>query len=164
MSIHICSVDKCDNIGEFQCKKCKANVYCSKECQRSDWGTHKTECHWNANVNDMIDYETDLINRYVKLNPYPSYERIVKHLKTNNYFQELSEYDRINHKYCKKIYENPTDGTIIKKMGELINTRGGVVAMRANYYIMDSIFCSSNNRGIKGAIATILLYNSRQKC
>ena len=35
---------QCDRVGDMRCKKCKQVHYCSKECQKAHWATHKQEC------------------------------------------------------------------------------------------------------------------------
>jgi len=35
----------CYNISKLQCSKCKSVNYCSKNCQKSHWITHKNTCH-----------------------------------------------------------------------------------------------------------------------
>jgi hypothetical protein len=37
-----CSV--CNNTSGFACSQCKTKKYCSNECQKSDWATHKHVC------------------------------------------------------------------------------------------------------------------------
>lgn len=34
----------CGNLAKSTCGKCSRKKYCSKECQRTDWKTHKLEC------------------------------------------------------------------------------------------------------------------------
>ena len=36
------------------CKRCKARVYCSRQCQQIDWGAHKKECG-EASDHDLSD-------------------------------------------------------------------------------------------------------------
>ena len=35
---------QCDRCGNLRCGKCKQVHYCSKECQKAHWATHKQEC------------------------------------------------------------------------------------------------------------------------
>jgi len=34
----------CGKPNSMKCSKCKAAAYCSVECQRTDWPSHKTKC------------------------------------------------------------------------------------------------------------------------
>ncbi|MBA2307110.1 Fic family protein [Candidatus Dependentiae bacterium] len=46
MSDRFCSrCDQLESTNEFKsCSRCKKNIYCSVECQKQDWPTHKTYC------------------------------------------------------------------------------------------------------------------------
>jgi hypothetical protein len=35
----------CENKAEFICENCPVGVYCSNECQKKDWETHKNSCY-----------------------------------------------------------------------------------------------------------------------
>ena len=35
---------QCSNLGDLRCGKCKQVHYCSKECQKAHWATHKQTC------------------------------------------------------------------------------------------------------------------------
>ena len=77
---------------------------------------------------------TKLLEDYVKENPYPSYEEMETKL-----MQDLilySEYGKMNHNCCKKIYENPTNKNLIVEMGKQIFTAGGIQALSANHKIL----------------------------
>jgi hypothetical protein len=39
-----CLLDKCTQVGQFQCKRCRLVRYCCKEHQKEDWVWHKKEC------------------------------------------------------------------------------------------------------------------------
>jgi hypothetical protein len=35
---------QCGKIASKQCSRCKKEFYCSTQCQKSDWATHKKKC------------------------------------------------------------------------------------------------------------------------
>ncbi|CEG45705.1 protein [Plasmopara halstedii] len=41
----ICGADRCSKNGTLRCSRCKAQFYCSPECQKTDWRLHKVGCH-----------------------------------------------------------------------------------------------------------------------
>lgn len=40
--VDVCNV--CSRISYLQCSRCKQAKYCSRECQKKQWSTHKSEC------------------------------------------------------------------------------------------------------------------------
>ncbi|KAG3091086.1 hypothetical protein PI124_g16796 [Phytophthora idaei] len=40
----ICGADRCSKNGTLRCSRCKAQFYCSPECQKADWRLHKVGC------------------------------------------------------------------------------------------------------------------------
>jgi hypothetical protein len=40
----VCANPGCDNPGKHLCSGCGEEIYCSKECQKSHWTTHKKAC------------------------------------------------------------------------------------------------------------------------
>ncbi|CAH0483054.1 unnamed protein product [Peronospora belbahrii] len=40
----ICGADRCSKNGLLRCSRCKAQFYCSMECQKIDWKLHKVGC------------------------------------------------------------------------------------------------------------------------
>lgn len=44
MSQKLCANKNCKNEGKHLCSGCAEESYCSKECQKSHWVTHKSEC------------------------------------------------------------------------------------------------------------------------
>ncbi|KAI1270369.1 hypothetical protein F5Y18DRAFT_421861 [Xylariaceae sp. FL1019] len=48
----VCSI--CKKPTEKKCSKCREILYCSRECQKSDWKTHKKDCARIANLNTAL--------------------------------------------------------------------------------------------------------------
>ena len=48
MAAEVCSV--CSKQGAKKCSRCKFQFYCSKECQKKDWKTHKSICREISNT------------------------------------------------------------------------------------------------------------------
>lgn len=44
MKITYCGVDGCENVGKQKCSICLYRKYCSRDCQKKDWKTHKLHC------------------------------------------------------------------------------------------------------------------------
>ena len=65
-----------------------------------------------------------------------------------------------NYEIARNLYENITDENKCKKIGQLINKRGGFTAMQAMYYIIRdySPLAESKNTQIR-AYSCILNYN-----
>jgi hypothetical protein len=42
-----CHVEGCTGVGSKMCSRCRKVGYCSADCQRKDWNTHKEECKSN---------------------------------------------------------------------------------------------------------------------
>jgi len=40
----VCGASNCNNDGKHLCGGCGETIYCSKECQKSDWSNHKLDC------------------------------------------------------------------------------------------------------------------------
>lgn len=40
----LCASSSCSNVGKHLCSGCGEEIYCSKECQKSHWATHKQSC------------------------------------------------------------------------------------------------------------------------
>lgn len=63
----------CNNCKNFEklkkCGNCKGVYYCSRECQKADWPTHKIQCrqHDSAKFTDVYEEAFDI----VKKNLYP---------------------------------------------------------------------------------------------
>jgi len=102
--------------------------------------------------------EQQYITEFVKNNPYPSYETvsnaIMNFLKSDNdanakasYFQFQSEYGEYQHELMKVIYENFSDKSFCKNIGEEIHNNGGFTAMQGCYYIFRNFspFATADN-------------------
>jgi dissimilatory sulfite reductase (desulfoviridin) alpha/beta subunit len=83
---------------------------------------------------NSVEEEKKAIEEFVSNNPYPSYEEILSLIKPD--IEMWAEYGEPNHYFCKEIYENVTNKEIVKKSGERIDKRGGIQAMRQNYYVL----------------------------
>lgn len=46
--MNICNI--CDKRAKNKCSRCNETYYCSKECQKSDWCTHKYKCSQNISI------------------------------------------------------------------------------------------------------------------
>ncbi|KAH7476232.1 hypothetical protein PRIC1_000244 [Phytophthora ramorum] len=40
----VCGADRCSKNGTLRCSRCRAQFYCSPECQKADWKLHKIGC------------------------------------------------------------------------------------------------------------------------
>lgn len=81
-----------------------------------------------------VQEEKDAIVSFVSANPYPSYTEMMNRLES---FPELyAEYGEYNHMAMKTCYENLTNKEVCKRVGEHIYNRGGIQAMRSNYYVL----------------------------
>jgi hypothetical protein len=40
----LCAFNNCQNIGKHLCSGCGEEIYCSKECQKQHWPSHKVSC------------------------------------------------------------------------------------------------------------------------
>ena len=62
----------------------------------------------------------------------PSYAAMCRRLRGH---PELwAEYGEHNHEQCKRAVENLHRSAIVRRAGEAVGTRGGIVAMQANFY------------------------------
>jgi hypothetical protein len=102
---------------------------------------------------DKTEQEIEDVKRYVSMNPYYSYDDMVKRLLTNKDMpmELFAEYGMMNHECLKTIYENIWDETICREMGQKIYDCGGHKAMVMNFYsLMYSPLRESENRMIRG--------------
>jgi hypothetical protein len=86
----------------------------------------------------MNDYDEELaaeqkmITDYIAANPWPSYAEMSKRIM--NHFDLYAEYGEMNHMALKVCYENILDKKICFAAGKSIAKRGGLEALRCNYY------------------------------
>ena len=75
--------------------------------------------------------------------PFPTYEAlehfVIHELPTRSpglpTLMWSAELDASNHEHLKRIFDSRMDPTVVREVGEAINERGGMQAMRANFYI-----------------------------
>ena len=111
------------------CKKCFIELPPMLESEHLDIDNPKNimcACY------DEEEIENKMMEYYVKLNPYPSYDEMIE--KIIDKLDLYAEYGEFNHICCKIIYENPTNKDLIIKMGKKIYCRGGMTALQANCY------------------------------
>ena len=90
--------------------------------------------------------EQDFIQEFCGKYAFPDYNEIVelaykvaeqrKDMTAAIMFSWLPEYGELNHQWCKEMYESGFDKEVCKKMGENIYKRGGMDALRGNFYMM----------------------------
>jgi len=97
----------------------------------------------------MSNAYSELLNEYIKDNPYPDYEEMEEILSNNPVL--YSEYGKMHHECCKIIYENATNKDLIVEMAKRIFNVGGMQALRANYQILRNCtpFSESDNPEIR---------------
>ena len=71
------------------------------------------------------------IKQFVILNPYPSYDDMLKNI--GNRIDLEAEYGTQNHIWCKIIYDNPTNKDLIVETGKAIYKMGGTQALTKNH-------------------------------
>tara|TARA_Y100000741_G_scaffold364794_1_gene357042 strand:+ start:161 stop:568 length:408 start_codon:yes stop_codon:yes gene_type:complete len=118
-------------------------------------------------IKDYIRIEEELIEEFVRANPYPEYTDIRNDLldkseKINNldYLDMFAEYGEPNHNYCKEIYDNPNNQSLIINMGKNIYNRGGIPALTWNLRVLKLIYSRSTNNIIRGHSRIIESYFS----
>jgi hypothetical protein len=92
------------------------------------------------------------MDKFVKENPYPTYKEMMN--KLDNHMDLFSEYGKMQHNWCKTIYENPTNKDIIIETGKKIYRLGGMQALVSNNTILkyfspywDSLDSDIKNQG-----------------
>ena len=124
------------------------------------------------------DKAKKIIKKFIKNNPYPEYNDIVKMLTKNfneyrksddkvfaiHYLNLFNEYGQPNHEWMKEIYENIMNEKIIKANGEKIYKRGGALVMQSNYYtIVEILKDMFENKNMKHDERVEILYPIKEK-
>ena len=100
----------------------------------------------NNDIEDFIQVEDEMIIEFVKVTPYPNYEKMLEKLKKD--ITLWSEYGEQQHICCKIIYENPINKNLIIEMGKKIYEKGGLQSLSACYYIIKYFSPYSNSTNI----------------
>ena len=104
---------------------------------------------------EELEKEICMIKEYVKNNPYPSYDEMVKRIlavpERDIAMKWYAEYGEQNHYVLRMCYENITDKHKCKEVGKYIYNRGGHTAMCENYMVLRYLgpFHTSNNNVIR---------------
>lgn len=109
----------------------------------------------DAQMRDYVKIEEELIEEFVKANPYPPYKEIYNLLEKQSdsdltYLDMFCEYGEKNHICCKIIYDNPNNEELIVDMGKKIYERGGKWALQQNLRVLRLIYSNSTHPIIKG--------------
>jgi hypothetical protein len=72
------------------------------------------------------------ISNLSELYSYPSFSTV--NAIISNSIEQLAEYSFMNHDCLKTIWNNFNNKELIRKQGQMIYERGGIQAMRANFY------------------------------
>lgn len=92
---------------------------------------------------NSVDEEENAVRAFVASHPFPSYETMADGLlKLDDWFPKIewwSEFGEYNHAALKTCYDNITDKSVCHKMGTLIYKRGGITALRANFYTFNHL-------------------------
>ena len=54
----LCAFAGCDNVGVHLCSGCGEEIYCSKECQKAHWATHKPLCSKATNTSKLRNFDS----------------------------------------------------------------------------------------------------------
>ena len=92
---------------------------------------HRMRAEWS----EGCKAEDRKMRAWVSTHPWPSYESIQKRLLKDKRIDLWAEYGEFNHMALKLCYESFMDIDVCRKAGESIAARGGLDAMRGNYYV-----------------------------
>ena len=124
------------------------------------------------------DKAKKIVKKFIKKNPYPEYNDVVKMLMKNfneyresddkefaiHYLNLFSEYGQPDHEWMKEIYENIMDEKLIKTNGEKIYNRGGALVMQSNYYtIIEILKDMFENKNMKHDERVEILYPIKEQ-
>ena len=106
----------------------------------------------SSEYKDFVRVEEELVEEFVKANPYPGYEKILEKIGesiersykkgwiSNSFYERYlnlySEYGELQHICCKIIYEHPRNKDLIVKIGKKIYGLGGFQALSATHDII----------------------------
>lgn len=92
-----------------------------------------------------IAAEEALVNAYITAHPWPSNKTMLKRLE--KHIELWAEYGEWNHAALRICYENIHDKEACRKAGQAIANRGGLQALRANFYAFSGFgpFAESDN-------------------
>ena len=110
MADEVCSV--CSKEGAKKCSRCKTQFYCSKECQKKDWKTHKSICREVAHIaaKEKATGPTRGIGEGLSSPQLDKCSQMLSMMSTMGVTQLVPEY----HKEYKKLY--PAEKTNYEKL------------------------------------------------
>ena len=82
----------------------------------------------------LSNNENQILINLIQSNAYPTFQEMQKNMKDRPYL--LAEYGKLNHVWCKAIYENPFDENAVIERGKIIFSTGGFTALQANFHII----------------------------
>jgi hypothetical protein len=85
-------------------------------------------------MSQLRNVHNQILVNLIHTNPYPSFEEMQKKMEDRPYL--LAEYGKLNHVWCKAIYENPFDESAVIERGKIIYSTGGFSALQANFDII----------------------------
>lgn len=71
----------CSKQAKRKCGNCKLVYYCSNECSKKDWSTHKLMCQKRENIPNILDFSSIKITLKVIENVNKKIKEITKDLK-----------------------------------------------------------------------------------